>query len=232
MNFNCLHCSKDFQAIAKGAKYCSKSCAAIVNNKLHPKREKGFVSEKELNRIPKPKEVKIFNCLFCNVEVERNQNNKKSKYCSVICSTRGTAKIREEMGLYKTYKPGTLMTCLQCKKETIRTEKHRSTTFCSVSCSSSSRKVSFEDAKTDRARKARLIESTEYKCTKCGIFDWCGDKLMLELDHIDGNSENNSKENLRLLCPNCHSQTDTYRAKNKGKGRRKYYYERRDSALQ
>ncbi|MFA6159158.1 MAG: HNH endonuclease signature motif containing protein [Candidatus Paceibacterota bacterium] len=41
--------------------------------------------------------------------------------------------------------------------------------------------------------------------------------LTLEIDHIDGNPENNEKENLRLLCPNCHSQTSTYRGKNAGR---------------
>lgn len=43
--------------------------------------------------------------------------------------------------------------------------------------------------------------------------------LPLEIDHIDGNSENNSEENLRLICPNCHSLTETYRGANRGNGR-------------
>lgn len=48
-------------------------------------------------------------------------------------------------------------------------------------------------------------------CSKCGNDGmWNGEQLVLQLDHIDGNSRNNLKENLRLLCPNCHSQTKTY----------------------
>lgn len=57
-----------------------------------------------------------------------------------------------------------------------------------------------------------------YKCEKCQISDWCGSKIILELDHIDGCSDNNELQNLRLLCPNCHSQTDTFRGRNINKG--------------
>ena len=46
-------------------------------------------------------------------------------------------------------------------------------------------------------------------------------KLSLQIDHIDGNCENNKPDNLRLLCPNCHTQTDTWGIKNKNIGRRK-----------
>jgi hypothetical protein len=44
-----------------------------------------------------------------------------------------------------------------------------------------------------------------------------GKPIPIELDHIDGNSDNNSAENLRLICPNCHAQTETYKVANKGK---------------
>ncbi len=52
-----------------------------------------------------------------------------------------------------------------------------------------------------------------YECKICGISEWEGTKLSLELDHIDGNSRNHRLENLRWLCPNCHSQTPTFRSK-------------------
>lgn len=45
-------------------------------------------------------------------------------------------------------------------------------------------------------------------------------KVPIQLEHIDGNSENNSLDNLKLLCPNCHSLTSTYGALNKGNGRK------------
>jgi len=59
-----------------------------------------------------------------------------------------------------------------------------------------------------------------YKCVLCNNDGTHNDKpLALQLDHVDGNAGNDMPVNLRLLCPNCHSQTDTYVAKNKGNGR-------------
>lgn len=54
-----------------------------------------------------------------------------------------------------------------------------------------------------------------YKCDICGVTEWNGKTLSLELDHINGKNNDNRLENLRFLCPNCHSQTSTYGSKNK-----------------
>lgn len=54
-----------------------------------------------------------------------------------------------------------------------------------------------------------------YTCSCCGISTWQNKPITLQLDHIDGDPSNNTKENLRWLCPNCHSLTDTYCGKNK-----------------
>ena len=64
--------------------------------------------------------------------------------------------------------------------------------------------------------KNRLLKNNilENKCSVCDIEEWNGKKINMELDHIDGNRTNHKLENLRMLCPNCHSQTETYRAKN------------------
>jgi Zn finger protein HypA/HybF involved in hydrogenase expression len=65
-----------------------------------------------------------------------------------------------------------------------------------------------------------MLEEANYKCSKCG---W-GEKnpingiIYLEIDHIDGTRDNGYKENLRVLCPNCHTLTDTYKTLNKKVG--------------
>lgn len=65
--------------------------------------------------------------------------------------------------------------------------------------------------------KQRLLRAgiKENRCEKCGISEWNGEPITIELDHADGNRYNHKLENLRMLCPNCHSQTPSYRGRNK-----------------
>lgn len=69
---------------------------------------------------------------------------------------------------------------------------------------------------TTHKLRLRLITEKffEEKCNSCGNTEWLGEKIPLELHHKDGNKDNNSLENLELLCPNCHVFTDTYKTKN------------------
>lgn len=50
----------------------------------------------------------------------------------------------------------------------------------------------------------------QYKCEICGISEWLGNPITLQLHHINGNPLDDRLENLQILCPNCHSQTDSY----------------------
>lgn len=59
--------------------------------------------------------------------------------------------------------------------------------------------------------KKHLIRTRGHKCEHCGLCEWCGKPITLEIHHIDGDRTNNSLENLVLLCPNCHSFTDNWR---------------------
>lgn len=56
-------------------------------------------------------------------------------------------------------------------------------------------------------------KSAEYRCADCGIDEWQGKKIGLELHHVDGDHKNNLRENLKYLCPNCHSFTVNFKGK-------------------
>ena len=63
--------------------------------------------------------------------------------------------------------------------------------------------------------KKRLLKEKilQNKCSNCGIKEWLEKPISIQLDHINGDVKDNRLENLRMLCPNCHSQTDTYGGK-------------------
>ncbi len=73
--------------------------------------------------------------------------------------------------------------------------------------------------------KKILIFINGERCVECTQGnEWNGLPLTLEVDHIDGNSDNNDPNNVRLLCPNCHSQTPTSRGKNERKNTKRNKY--------
>ncbi len=69
-------------------------------------------------------------------------------------------------------------------------------------------------------RKKIVLEEQEYKCSHCELDVWMGLSITLELDHIDGNNKNNVRSNLRCLCPNCHSITDTWKVGQSREGKK------------
>lgn len=75
----------------------------------------------------------------------------------------------------------------------------------------------------------RLIKEgiKEYKCENpnCGLSEWLGKPISLQLHHINGNNSDNRLENLQLLCPNCHSQTENFGGKNIKKEKEIHYCE-------
>lgn len=69
--------------------------------------------------------------------------------------------------------------------------------------------------------RRHIIEQQNHKCSICSSpQEWAGKPMSFILDHVDGNSENNHRDNLRLICPNCESQTPTFKGRNKGNGRK------------
>lgn len=65
-----------------------------------------------------------------------------------------------------------------------------------------------------RSIREILLKERPHRCEKCGLIDWLGEPINLQVHHIDGNTNHNTRDNLLLLCPNCHSQTDNWCNKN------------------
>lgn len=69
--------------------------------------------------------------------------------------------------------------------------------------------------KTGKLKQKLYTEGLKEKiCETCGITQWNNKEISFELHHIDGNNKNNNLNNLKILCPNCHSQTENWRGKN------------------
>ena len=115
--------------------------------------------------------------------------------------------------------------CLECGKECKATHQKKNI-YCSNSCQ---RKYQFRHETLPRFYEGKiferptlrklLTETVGYKCACCGINEWNGQDITLQVDHIDGNAGNNLPDNLQLLCPNCHSQSKYFSGRNKGNGR-------------
>lgn len=113
--------------------------------------------------------------------------------------------------------------CIECG--TVVTKDNTAGKYCSNKCRGEhQKKKTFEEISNgvtnNRDSKTLvnfLIDKHGDFCFSCNqVGEWNGKKLRLQLDHIDGNSDNNALSNLRLLCPNCHSQTETFGAKGHG----------------
>jgi hypothetical protein len=147
-------------------------------------------------------------CLYCcsAISYEKRINN----FCNKTCSA-----------TYNNLKRSKKTTnCLYCDKPTSIRNK-----YCSVKCQQDCKRTQAVNNNTAGhiASKSYLIKLYGAKCMECG-WDKINphtNKVPIELEHIDGNSQNNDLNNLKLLCPNCHSLTPTYKALNKGNGRHK-----------
>ena len=136
----------------------------------------------------------------------------------------------------KTYK------CLNCGKEFQKRDGY-SNKFCSNECyleykHTQSYKDFLEHPEnyaranyTAKPFKKDILKEQNNRCAICGMEPiWNGKNLVFILDHIDGHASHNYRENLRLICPNCDSQLDTYKSKNKCGERSYYRYHKNRSA--
>ena len=112
--------------------------------------------------------------------------------------------------------------CLFCGESHVSKNKYSCRAkFCSQKCQHdfTLREKVFSGEASPKTLKRFLIKTHGNKCWTCNITEWNKKPIVMDLEHIDGNSQNNDLNNLALICPNCHSQTSTYKGKNKGNGR-------------
>lgn len=121
--------------------------------------------------------------------------------------------------------------CLYCHTEFEFNPHHKKGKYCNIICRGKHKSQLHKADWYARKLKKRidrptirnyLTEDRGYKCEgdDCGISDWHNKKLVLHVDHINGDPSDDSPSNMRLLCPNCHSQTPFLGGANKGRGRR------------
>lgn len=145
---------------------------------------------------------------------------KNSKFCSKSCAVTFNNKNRDKR----------TSRCQNCNVELLGWRSAR-TKYCS-------RKCEYEVAEKTRSEKILVgklsanasknyIRSHYDNCSVCGLGkEWNGKPITLQVDHIDGNSDNNTLENLRLICPNCHTQTETFCQRNHKNTNRNSYLRR------
>lgn len=164
----CKNCGADFHRYPNQKmwefakkKFCNRSCAAVFNNSVKPKRT-----------VP---------CLYCGSPIRKSR---RAKYCTKDCQNNFV-----HADLVKNWLSG--------------------------------ENTGLNGLNIAKWLRQYLLSSRGGKCESCG---WdkphpLTGRSILEIEHTDGNWNNNRPDNLKLLCPNCHAMTPTYRSLNIGNGR-------------
>lgn len=159
-------------------------------------------------------EKDVKKCKFCGNLL--SYEKRKNQFCSSSCSASFNNK-----GIRRNYSLGTReeKKCLNCENMTKNCKFCCSECFIEYCNNDRKKKIIKSNKIFSQSDKKHLIDIRGHKCEICHIEEWLGNPILLILDHIDGNSDNNYLDNLRLLCSNCDATLPTYKSKNKNNGR-------------
>jgi len=159
-------------------------------------------------------------CEKCNIEHDGHYGS--GRFCSKFCAfsfganqNRAERNKKTSISLHQSAlgnRP--IKFCMKCKRhfpKPIGWKRRR----CPDCPSSKIDLVSFDCLGGNEARKNRLFKEFGRMCWKCKREEWEGEKIPLELHHINGNKNDGSKENCSILCANCHALTDNYKGRHK-----------------
>lgn len=215
----CLQCGREITS-KTATKFCCKSCSNTYTN-LHRASLRG--------------KLKMLTCTKCGKQYTGPVNTAIKFAVCPDCKPRKQPKVN------KITSP-TISKCAHCGKEFY--SKYPDAKYCSTSCAAYEHGIKVHNEKLryyyehqdefvgiqdSRVKifKKDFIAEQQGKCVICGMpQEWNGKPLTFILDHIDGDATNNQRENLRCICPNCDSQLDTFKSRNKHSTRRDYYREK------
>lgn len=199
----CENCQKEHVGEYGSGRFCNNKCARSFSTKSKRKEINKNLSKKMkgYKTIPGGM-VKL--CDYGCKQIAKFKMT-SGKWCCEEHHTKCPINIKKNsIGLKTAYKDGKKSKSNFSKEAVIKSVKNRKKNLQEYYNS-----LSFEE-KPDPERRRIILKEQKEKCLLCGIKNWNGKSLVLQQDHIDGNRKNNKRKNLRFICPNCHSQTDTY----------------------
>jgi hypothetical protein len=208
---SCQFCGKP----TPNAKFCSRSCAGLGGKRMI-------------------QQVLIKICLECEKEFNASGNKRENVYCSQSCAATSNNRKFPKRGFVVSPEPSpkriknVKANCKNCGEIV----NNHASIFCSTKCNFDYKKQEYianwlangidnnSSFPEGHAIREYIRADQNNQCAIC-LADPIHNELPIRfvLDHISGDASNNSRENLRLVCPNCDSQLDTYKSKNKGNGR-------------
>ena len=157
-------------------------------------------------------------CEYCNNNILSKWKNKNTRFCSRTCSNKFRKDNTTCYDVISTKLKAKILNGESFGFHNITESERKNRTYVKKSWEDKVMSRPFEDLSWDYKRRRVIIEQ-DNKCVSCNLSNWLDNPITLEVDHIDGNTQNNDRLNLRALCPNCHSLTNTFRGRNNIRGK-------------